>query len=58
MHQQIGVELIETLYRENCAVSYIGQELSSRVERYRVLHSDSQLFAEKYISTKKEGKTS
>ena len=25
--------------------------LSSRVERYRVFHSESQLFAKKYVST-------
>ena len=27
---------------------------SSRVERYRVFHSESQLFAKKYLSTKLE----
>ena len=45
------------LYRENWRfrdrVSWSRSELSSRVERYRVFHSDSQLFAEKYMYQKK-----
>ena len=54
----IGQLLCNSIDSEHNYACISRSELSSRVESYRVFHSDSQLFAEKYISTKKKGKTS